>query len=525
MGSTPGRKFYRMAPALRSSSVRPHHEAVSIVSALGWGASARKHAHAENLTPLHPVHTFKGLDIMDYDFLVLGGGSAGYAAARTASAAGLKAVVVEGGDEVGGLCILRGCMPSKAIIASANCALAIRDAEKFGIQAAPPRVNLPAVIARKRELIGEFADYRRGQLEGGKFDFIRGFARLKSPHEVDVATRDGRELTLYARSILLSTGSVHASPPIPGLAECDALTSDDILDAEELPDSVVILGAGPVALEMAHYLDAVGVAVTIIQRSPQFLSGTDPDLAKVVEDAFRARGMRVFVDTQVRKIQPGERGWEVQFEHGGSVHTVAAERIFNGLGRRPATEGIGLESAGVTARKGAVEIANTQQTNIPHIFAAGDCCGPFEIVHIAIQQGEIAAKNAAALLRGEEPSERSDYRMKLYAVFTEPQLACVGLGEEEAKSQGIPIRVATHSFEDHGKSLVLEERDGFVKLVVHADTGEILGGAVVGPHASELIHEVVVAMAFRSTAAQFAAIPHYHPTLSEIWTYPAEELA
>jgi pyruvate/2-oxoglutarate dehydrogenase complex dihydrolipoamide dehydrogenase (E3) component len=462
---------------------------------------------------------------MDYDFLVLGGGSAGYAAARTAVAAGLKTVVVEGGEEIGGLCILRGCMPSKAVIASANCALAVRDAEQFGIQAGAPHIDLKAVIARKRGLIHEFAAYRRGQLESAPFDFIRGFARLTGPHEVQVAINEGETRKISTRSVLLSTGSVHDSPPIPGLADCNPLTSDDILDAEVLPDSVLVLGAGPVALEMAHYMNAMGVAVTIVQRNSQLLTGMDRDLAAVVEAAFRERGMNIFTGTHIRQIQRSESGWEVVFEKDGIRHSATGERIFNGLGRRPATENLGLETLGIATEKGAVKISPGQQTNISHIFAAGDCCGPFEIVHIAIQQGEIAAMNAASILRKEEPSQNVDYRLKLYAVFTEPQLACVGLTEAEAREQNLPVRTATHPFEDHGKSLVLEERAGFVKLLAHANTGEIIGGAVVGPHASELIHEIVVAMAFRSTAAQLAAIPHYHPTLSEIWTYPAEELA
>jgi pyruvate/2-oxoglutarate dehydrogenase complex dihydrolipoamide dehydrogenase (E3) component len=184
-----------------------------------------------------------------------------------------------------------------------------------------------------------------------------------------------------------------------------------------------------------------------------------------------------------------------------------------------------LENTGVVLDRRAVRVSPAQQSDAPNIFAAGDCCGPYEVVHIAIQQGELAARNAARLLRGEPASETMDYRLKLYAVFTEPQIGVVGLSELEARENGIPYKVASYPFNDHGKSLVMGATRGFVKLLACPDSGEILGGAVVGPHASDLIHEVVVAMAFRSTVAQFAAIPHYHPTLSEIWNYPAAELA
>ena len=195
------------------------------------------------------------------------------------------------------------------------------------------------------------------------------------------------------------------------------------------------------------------------------------------------------------------------------------------LGRRPAIDGLGLDAAGVETKNGSVVTTPTQQTSQPHIFAAGDVCSPFEVVHIAIEQGGIAARNASALRRGSAPVHRMDYRLKMFGVFTQPQIAAVGLGERDAAREGRDILVAKYPFGDHGKSMVLGELDGFVKLLGDPRTGEILGGAVVGPHATELIHEIAVAMHFRATAGDLLAIPHYHPTLSEIWTYPAGEIA
>ncbi|MDD5200714.1 MAG: dihydrolipoyl dehydrogenase [Terrimicrobiaceae bacterium] len=463
---------------------------------------------------------------MDYDFLVIGGGSAGYAAARTAADLGLKTAVIEGGERIGGLCILRGCMPSKTLIESANRMLTLRRAAEFGLRASGLEAHAGEIVARKRRLIDGFADYRREQIESGKFDFIRGHARFTDPHHVAIHWPGEPERTLSARSFLVATGSVIHSPPVPGLAESGALTSDDALDLETLPASLAVLGAGPVALELAHYFSALGVEVTVIQRGPQLLTGTDADLAGALEAALRKRGIAIFTGTKIAEIERSGEVARIVFEHDDASRTVECAQILNALGRRPNLDGLDLDAAQVIRARGRVEASASQQTSQPHIFAAGDCCSPIEVVHIAVQQGEIAARNAARLLRGEPTSslETIDYRLKLYVVFTEPQVATVGLSETEARERGIAVRVATYPFDDHGKSLVMGETEGFVKLIADPATGEILGGAVVGPHASDLIHEIVVGMHFRATAAQLAAIPHYHPTLSEIWTYPAEEL-
>ncbi len=460
-----------------------------------------------------------------YDFVVVGGGSAGYAAARTAAALGLKVAVIEGGGEVGGLCILRGCMPSKTLIESANRILAAKEGEEFGVRTSGVEADLATIIARKRTLIGGFADYRREQLESGGFDFFRGLASFLDSNQVDVQLLAGGNIVIESSYFLIATGSKSFNPDVPGLDDAGTLTSDDILDAKVLPSSVIVLGAGPVSLEMAHYMHAMGVRVTIIQRSPHFLRGVDEDVADTVELAFRERGMEIFTETKLLRVARAGAGYRVDFEHKGQLVETGAAAVFNGLGRTPNLGSLGLENAGVELSSKAIKVSLSQQSSAPNIFAAGDCCGPYEVVHIAIQQGELAARNAARLLRGEPASESIDYRLKLYAVFTEPQIGVVGLSETEAKKLAIPYKVATYPFDDHGKSVVMGATRGFVKLLASPDTGEILGGAVVGPHASDLIHEVVVAMAFRSTAAQFAAIPHYHPTLSEIWTYPAEELA
>ena len=461
-----------------------------------------------------------------FDFLVIGGGSAGYAAASTAAGLGLRVAVVEGGAEVGGLCILRGCMPSKALLESAHRGEAIRHAGEFGLRAEFLGADAAAIRARKRRLIGEFADYRRGQLESGRFEFIRGRAAFADPHTVEVRLPDGGLRRLTARTCLVATGSAVQRIDLPGLREAGAWTSDDVLDAATIPASVVILGGGAIALELASYYCGIGTKVTVIQRGPQLLTGSDPDLADALTTALEYRGIVIHRGTTLLRAETLGRLQRIVFRQGDTDLTADGERIICALGRHPQLDGLAPERAGLALERGRLRAAATQQCGAAHLFAAGDVCGPHEIVHIAIQQGEIAARNAARILgKLDGPLEDTDYRLKLLAIFTHPQVATAGLSERECAAQNIPILSAKYLFADHGKTLIRAEPDGFVKLIVERDSRRIIGAACVGPEASELIHEIVVAMHFRATAADLARIPHYHPTLSEIWTYPAEELA
>jgi pyruvate/2-oxoglutarate dehydrogenase complex dihydrolipoamide dehydrogenase (E3) component len=461
---------------------------------------------------------------MDYDFAVIGGGSAGYAGARTAVELGLKTVVIEGGREVGGLCILRGCMPSKTLLESARRYRVLNRAGEFGLSCGTPGFNAAAIVERKKRLIAEFADYRRGQLEAGRFDFVRGRAEFTGSNEVRVRHLDGAASTIRARTFLIATGSETGVPPVPGLAESRCLTSDEMLDLERLPGSLIVLGAGPVGLELASYCRAFGTRVEIVQRSAHILKSVDVDVSDALAGAMRRDGIAIHTGTGLLHVEDDGARAEVRFEKDGRVEHLEAERVLNALGRRARLDG--LEALDLKMRQGRIAVDARQATSLPHVFAAGDVCGGLEVVHIAITQGEVAARNAALHLgRAEGLPGTMDYRLKLFAVFTDPQLATVGATEAELRAEGIEPLAASYPFNDHGKSLVMGETEGFVKLLAHPETGEILGGAVVGPEASDLIHEVVVAMNFRATVGEFAAIPHYHPTLSEIWTYPAEEIA
>jgi pyruvate/2-oxoglutarate dehydrogenase complex dihydrolipoamide dehydrogenase (E3) component len=247
----------------------------------------------------------------------------------------------------------------------------------------------------------------------------------------------------------------------------------------------------------------------------------DPDAGAEIERAFRREGVRVFTGTRLLAARRKGRLKSVVFEHQGKKVSVSAAEILLALGRMPNTDTLDLHHAGVATEGARILTNDAMQTSAPHIFAAGDCTGPHEIVHLAIQQGEIAARNLAQA----KPYRRLDYRLLLSIVFTEPQVAAVGLTERQANAGRINYLAASHPFNDHGKSLLMAATDGFVKLLADPRSGEILGGSCVGPVGGELIHEIVAAMAKRMTVHELAAMPHYHPTLAEIWTYPAEELA
>lgn len=463
---------------------------------------------------------------MDYDLIVIGAGSAGYNGAALAARQGLRVALVDGAAELGGLCILRGCMPSKALLAGANRLQLIHEAAEFGIHVTGATLDLPTLVARKARHVADFAAYRRGQIEGGPFTFVRGRAVFVEPHTLEVTRADGAREQLTGQHFLIATGSVLGPPPVPGLGECGYLQSDTALELTVCPESLVVLGAGAIALEFAHYFAALGTRVTILQRSEQILSNADADVAASLRSALEARGVVIHTGVMLESASLVAGGKRVTFTAAGARQEIVTEEIFHALGRQPNLAPLGLAAAGVDVRGDRLVVNAQQQTNVPHIYAAGDVCGPYEIVHLAIQQAEVAVRNVLRTLR--EPAatlETMDYRLKLFVLFTRPEVAQVGLTEAEARAAGEDFRVASYPFNDHGKSLVMGETDGFVKLLTRARTGEIIGAAVIGPEAASLIHEITVAMHYHGTAQTLAAIPHYHPTLSEIWTYPAEELA
>ena len=325
----------------------------------------------------------------DYDVAILGGGSAGYAAARTAAASGLRTVVIEGAEAVGGLCILRGCMPTKALLYAAEVMHLASHAQPWGIRAERVSFDFAQVMARKDALIQEFADYRRGQLAGGKFEFIRAHAQFLDPHTVSVNPLEDQSAPrlLTAPHFIITTGSVIAPPPLPSLGEVGFITSDDAMVLKQLPKSLIVLGGGAVAVELAQFFARFGVQVTLLQRSEHILREFDTDAAMEIEKVFRREGLDVFTGTELTGARRAGSLKTLSFLHHGQPKTVAAEEILHALGRVPNTAALQLDRAGVVTERGRIVANEFMQTSAPHIYAAGDCTGPHGIVHLAVQQG------------------------------------------------------------------------------------------------------------------------------------------
>jgi pyruvate/2-oxoglutarate dehydrogenase complex dihydrolipoamide dehydrogenase (E3) component len=450
-----------------------------------------------------------------HDLIVIGAGSGGYAAARTARDVGCDVALVDPGP-LGGLCILRGCMPSKALLASSDALQDAGDARALGIGARNVSIDMPFIAARKRALVKEFADYR---IEGiDQFPLYSGAARFHSPTEILI----DESTMLEASKFVVATGSGISANELAGLDEAGYIDSDAVLELESIPESVVVLGGGYTACELGQFLARMGARTTMLIRSGHLLTASDDDLGGSLTDYFREEGIDVV--TRATLVEAQRRGGKkvVRYIHDGRENEAVADEIFFALGRRPNVAGLNLEAAGIEYDpNGGIGVDAKLRTSNPNVYAVGDVTGEYMLVHVAIYQGEVAARNACLNL-----DETADYRLTgAHTIFTDPQVAVVGSSEKKLRRAGIDYVSGRYDFAEHGKAQCLAKTKGFVKMMADRQSGCILGAAIIGPQASELIHEVIVAMRFDATVDQFMRIPHLHPTLAEIWTYPAEACA
>jgi pyruvate/2-oxoglutarate dehydrogenase complex dihydrolipoamide dehydrogenase (E3) component len=450
-----------------------------------------------------------------HELIVIGAGSAGYAAARTARDVGCDVALVDTGP-LGGLCILRGCMPSKALLASSDALADARDAAALGIHVKAVSIDVPFIAARKRALVKDFADYRIAGIE--QFALYHGAARFLSPTEILV----GEVTTLEAPKFIVATGSVIPPTVLPGLSETGYVDSDAVLELEEIPESVVVLGGGYTACELGQFLSRMGARTTMLIRSGHLLTQSDDDVGEALTEYFRDDGIDVVTHATLLGAHREGNRKIVRYVAGGQELQAAGDEIFYALGRVPNVAGLDLERAGVAyGAVGGIDVDATMCTSNPNVYAVGDVTGDYMLVHVAIYQGEVAARNACLNLE-----ERVNYRLVgAHTIFADPQVAAVGMSEKDLHREGIAYVTGRYDFAEHGKAQCLAKTKGFVKMMADRRSGSILGAAVIGPQGSELIHEVIVAMNFEATVDQFMRIPHLHPTLSEIWTYPAEACA
>ena len=451
-----------------------------------------------------------------FDYIIIGGGSGGYAAARTARETCEHVAIVDGSETLGGLCILKGCMPSKTLIYSAELLHLAQKAKDFGLKIPMAAADMPALHQRKVDTINEFAEYRQEQLQSDRFTLFRNHAKFVDANTIEL--NDGIQLT--ADYFMIATGSDVSVPPIQGFKDVPYWTSDDVLDLNFLPEKVIILGGGIVACELAQFLHRIGSKVIQIQRSPHILKEISPQASTVIETALREEGIQLYTDTSLKEISHLDSRFTVTFDQNGQTIEVEAPHLLNALGRRPATQGLSLEAAGVTTRKtGHIECDEMQRTANPKIYACGDVAGPHEIVHIAIMQGEVAAKHATN--RKAAPIHYDDL---LSVVFTDPQVGIVGLTEATLKARELDYLSADYPFDDHGKSILMGAKYGYVRVFAEKKTGIVLGAECVSKDAGELIHSMAVAVTMKASVKDLVKVHWYHPTLSEIWSYPIEDI-
>ncbi len=454
--------------------------------------------------------------VKEHDFIAIGGGSGGFNAARVARQYSDNVAIVDGATELGGLCILRGCMPSKTLIYSAEVLHLAQKGKAFGLDIPEARVDMERLHQRKLDTIKEFTDYRVESMQSGKYHLYRNFAKFIDEDTIELDNGD----RLKGKHFIIATGSCISKPPIPGIDDPDIWTSDDVLDLATLPESIIVLGGGVVACELAQFLHRVGVKTIQIQRSPHILKDQAPDVSEVVETALRDEGLTLYTGTKLQNIARVNDEFEITFEHKGEERPCSAKQVVNALGRSPATDKLSLEKAGIELKpNGQIVTDAYQRTTNSRVYAAGDCAGPFEIVHTAVLQGEIAAYHAFGI-----DKKPLNYDHMLDVVFTDPQVARVGLTEARLKEKGIDFIAAEYPFDDHGKSILMEAKYGFVRVFAEKPTGRILGAEIVSKDAGELIHALSVAVSNNLTAESLLRTHWYHPTLSEILSYPLEDI-
>jgi mercuric reductase len=459
-----------------------------------------------------------------YDLVILGSGSTAFAAALHAAELGKTAAMTEF-RTVGGTCANRGCLPSKNLIEAARLVYDTAHPRYPGLSPVYVPVNWAELVAQKDEIIHEYRVHKYESLldEPEHIQLVSGQVRLLSDHEVEVQNADGPR-RLSGAQILIATGSQPSIPPIPGLSDVPYLTSDLLssnddpwgTELRERPTSLLILGGGYIALELGQMFARFGTEVTLVTRGKSILSGYEPEIAKALTEILQEEGLRIVTGAQVRGVERSGEGIALSLQRHGSQHTLSAERLLVSTGRRPNTEALRLEQAGVELdQKGAVRVDRTLRTSVSHIWAAGDVIGR-EIesqmaTPVGAHDGKIAAHNA---LSGESPRE-VDHSVVPRTIFTDPQVAVVGLTDEEAVAAGIACSCNTIPLSVVPRAGAIRDTRGVIKMVLDGSTRRVVGVSMLGTNAGEVIHEAAMALRFGATTDDFIDLIHVYPTMAE----------
>ena len=447
--------------------------------------------------------------------IIIGAGPGGYETALLAAKRGVEVVLIES-CHVGGTCLNEGCIPTKAFCKNAEVLDGLREAEAFGVTGLTYGFDFKAVAARKNAVVEQLRGGVEGLLGHKLITLVRGKASFKDAHTITVEGQD-----YEGDYIIIATGSVSASLPIPGADLPGILTSREILDLEEVPQRLCVIGGGVIGLEFASVFRSFGSEVTVLEYFKEILPRFDSDLSKRLKQSLGKRGIEISTQTQVTSIEECDGKYKVSFSRKGKEESVEADKVLMAVGRKANVDSLNLADVGIEfTPRGIVVDDKTMQTNIPHIYAVGDINGKMMLAHAATFQGIVALDHIMGVENG------IDLSVMPAAVFTSPEAASVGMTEEECKAAGIPVKCLKSFFRANGKAVTMGETDGFCKVIVAAEPkdggeapyepGRILGCHLYGPHASDIVQEACALITQKATLAQFENIIHTHPTLTEV---------
>ena len=468
-----------------------------------------------------PVATQEGHRLAEekIDVLFLGGGTGGYEAAIRAAQSGLKAAVVEK-EKVGGVCLHKGCIPSKALLRTAELMATIRDASDFGIAVEAPKLDFRQAQTRKQKVVDQLYKGVQGLLKRANVTIYEGVGTLMPPSifapagSVSVEKANGERELLSPDHIVIATGS--SARELPGLPfDGDrVISSDHALELQEIPQSVIIVGAGAIGCEWASLFSDLGGQVKLVEALPRLLPLEDKDMSDQLQRIFTRRGIECYPghSVDVQSYRPTDDGAEITIEGPSGKKTLSAQKILVAIGRKPNSDGIGLENFDkVKLERGYIQVDAEMRTGDPRIFAIGDVIGRLQLAHVAVHEGLIAVD---AIL-GKKP-ETIDYVKVPRCTYSRPEVASVGLDEQAARDQGHEVKVGKYFFKANGKALIYGESDGLCKVVSDAATGDLLGLHLIGPHATDLVAEGTLALQFDGSLFDLQEVVHAHPTLYEI---------
>lgn len=450
------------------------------------------------------------------NLVVIGSGPGGYVAALKAAQLGAAVTVVER-EEVGGTCLNWGCIPTKALIASAEALAQARRLADFGINVnGSLAADLPAIMERKNKIVATQIKGIRALFKSWNISLLSGHASLLDSKTVEVLRSEGTQELLRADRVIIATGSRPAELPMFPFDGAKILSSNDAVNLSELPASFIIIGAGVIGCEFAFILRELGADVTIVEAMPRAVLSEDAEIAEILEKELKKRKIKLITSAKVTGVATTESSVEVVLD---GDRKLAAEKVLVSVGRSYNTEHLGLESLGIArGPRGEILVNEKMETSVSGIYAVGDVIGGMLLAHVASKEGIVAAKNACGI------SAAIDYRVVPAGIFTAPEIGSVGLREHQAQKQGIPYTVGRFPMRGLGKAHAMGEIAGLFKIIAHAETDHILGVHIIGPHASDLIHEGALALQAGITAQALAAMIHAHPTLSEGIMEAAEDI-